>query len=1217
MVVTPMLGTANEDGEEELPEGNPDWNFDGKGRVLWRTRCMQKLWVQCDLHSTNLLTDAIGYEKQVYGLTKIFAQRTLHRVRYDLESSSDTDVFGTVLAKDNGAVGALSRYDPESSSYTDNEKLLGLFREKDKGVQSGKQTSPSRSNTRVWSYATEVSLTTVCKPKFPIMVDQNAKQNKSSAPAKRARSTPKKSETTKTQGNSSTPAQTGSSTPEKVSATPTQAGPSTPKKTSTTPTQNKTSTPAQAGSLTPKNVSTTPNQNKTSTPAPSQAEPSTSKKASTTPTQAGPSTQNQGPTAQATTKNTPTTIQVVLDAHTEPYQGTKPIPPDLQNFSNKVNADLLSDPEFARKLDPNPPRSRTWLLQHDDLRIFLANNCYLRGNSTIFEFWMDDRLFTKWVWRNLATSDERPGMRIGEFSSREKGRVSVPAVARPGDPQRPTTWAEGRIMADFGTPVVRLPGLVPAVGLGGGGGGSVAAVAGSGGSKVAKKSDDERKDKGEEEEEEEKVGKDEVDEEEVKNDGKDDTTTEADRGSSDSESEMPAPKKFKNMSEYSKFLAPMTRVERNDFEMRQVSAASEERLKPEMDHIKEMIKEADRMEEERKEREEKEKADAEKEKEEREREEKEREEKEKEEREREEREREEKDAGKENGKKGIKEENPCSKFTLHFGKFSTYSCEEACFPVLDGTLNDPKELSAWWEPNIGRLCVKDRRFVPSFFGCLAACETHNTTDLNGYMSNKPRMAADEDFQFNAKHRNTKSEADSFCGTFNEVPLNSNAGSRTTGHSTDGQSDKSRDDCTDTPVPPTSNHERNDHIEECRSPGQEDECSTEAPDKFAIAVTGCSKTIPTHCANSDSSRYRPRPVKDTAIFKAFPPAARQRELKQEATKFAANARNIFVHHVDPVLELRRKEKLASGTTKKKFYSNAARLWAEMQTIDDLHEQRFFWNQKSVEMKLALKKKTVTPGNLLQDAGFEEDWWECRKYAEMAVGWYLGQDVPEEFGDDITGNDMDSEDHNQGAALLPDPKQTMDLSSDTSKLSFHQDLPGFARRNAEDDKPLLDVLPEPFQYEKRIMYGQFAHADYTEIRHLDGKQQAARLRQLADLFDPTGKILFYYYAYPHIWKDFRPLKIDETVATRAQEKWKVLGSKEQEFWRKQSAKVKKLLGDGNVDGLVCLELDSMDPEVLSIIGSQLVGLKVRTRKMQRDILEADCFSEAVLKEEDLRL
>lgn len=48
------------------------------------------------------------------------------------------------------------------------------------------------------------------------------------------------------------------------------------------------------------------------------------------------------------------------------------------------------------------------------------------------------------------------------------------------------------------------------------------------------------------------------------------------------------------------------------------------------------------------------------------------------------------------------------------------------------------------------------------------------------------------------------------------------------------------------------------------------------------------------------RYQPRPVEDVAKYNAFPAAARQREVVKAATKFAGNARNIFVHYTEPIL-----------------------------------------------------------------------------------------------------------------------------------------------------------------------------------------------------------------------------------------------------------------------------------------------------------------------------
>ncbi|KAF2212710.1 hypothetical protein CERZMDRAFT_97205 [Cercospora zeae-maydis SCOH1-5] len=114
----------------------------------------------------------------------------------------------------------------------------------------------------------------------------------------------------------------------------------------------------------------------------------------------------------------------------------------------------------------------------------------------------------------------------------------------------------------------------------------------------------------------------------------------------------------------------------------------------------------------------------------------------------------------------------------------------------------------------------------------------------------------------------------------------------------------------------------------------------------------------------------------------------------------------------------------------------------------------------------------------------------------------------------------------------------------------------------------------------MYGNFAHAGFSEIRSLQGKQQAARLRQLADLFDKGGKVLFYYYAFPHVWRRLRPPEVDQTVASVVHDKWRLMGVPMKTTWQTYGGRVKKLLGDGNVDGLESLELDSTDPDVFEL-------------------------------------
>ena len=90
----------------------------------------------------------------------------------------------------------------------------------------------------------------------------------------------------------------------------------------------------------------------------------------------------------------------------------------------------------------------------------------------------------------------------------------------------------------------------------------------------------------------------------------------------------------------------------------------------------------------------------------------------------------------------------------------------------------------------------------------------------------------------------------------------------------------------------------------------------------------------------------------------------------------------------------------------------------------------------------------------------------------------------------------------------------------------------------------------------------------------------LRQLADLFDKTGKILFYYYAVPRLCKQSHPPTARKTVTGQAADVWRFMAGTGKEKWRKQSAKVKKQLGDGDVMGLEMLQLDNLDVEVLRL-------------------------------------
>ena len=353
------------------------------------------------------------------------------------------------------------------------------------------------------------------------------------------------------------------------------------------------------------------------------------------------------------------------------------------------------------------------------------------------------------------------------------------------------------------------------------------------------------------------------------------------------------------------------------------------------------------------------------------------------------------------------------------------------------------------------------------------------------------------------------------------------------------------------------------------------------------------------------RYQPLPVLDISRYNAFPAAARQRELDRAVQKISGNAQNMFVHYVEPVLQHRRNELRATGRSKRLHHKTAAQIWSFMSL-----EQSFFWTQKVTELRLALKQGTLKAEDCLRDAGYSDEWYEYRRFAEMAVAEYMKQEVPEEFREErkhwVTRDeikrgvaDQATEDDRREHEQVEDQTEVLHLVTVSTgtrddALLLDQMLPRvdlekatllgahsikFAASQTESSQ-LLDVLPDRFDYEPRMMYGNFTYADYKEIRALDGKQQAARLRQIADLFDATGRVLFYYYAYPHVWKRLRPPEVDQTVASVVHEEWRCMRPPRKGIWEMHGRRVKKLLGDGNVDGLDLLELDSLDHDVLEL-------------------------------------
>ena len=130
-------------------------------------------------------------------------------------------------------------------------------------------------------------------------------------------------------------------------------------------------------------------------------------------------------------------------------------------------------------------------------------------------------------------------------------------------------------------------------------------------------------------------------------------------------------------------------------------------------------------------------------------------------------------------------------------------------------------------------------------------------------------------------------------------------------------------------------------------------------------------------------------------------------------------------------------------------------------------------------------------------------------------------------------------------------------------------------------LLDTLPRTSTYTPKMLYSHFARYDFSTILAAESKHRTAMLRQIADVFDAkTGKTLFYYYAVPHLCKRNYPPSEGETVTGQAVEGWRFLPGKEKEGWRIASVMVKKMLGDGKVEGLEVLRLESLDAEVVRL-------------------------------------
>ena len=314
--------------------------------------------------------------------------------------------------------------------------------------------------------------------------------------------------------------------------------------------------------------------------------------------------------------------------------------------------------------------------------------------------------------------------------------------------------------------------------------------------------------------------------------------------------------------------------------------------------------------------------------------------------------------------------------------------------------------------------------------------------------------------------------------------------------------------------------------------------------------------------SPETSYHPASWINFTHVDALPPASRLRALTVEVNKFVGNACHLFIHHVDPLLERRRKELLDSGKTRKKYYWDARKLWA----MGD----RFFWQHQVAQLRLNLKQGHLSAEQILRDAGAKDEWLEYLRQAEKDVAAYLGTELPDWV---CAEGVMVTSGH--GTTGLPEASLAAMLGSASPNMEALKAL------IEEGNFQMLDTLADEFPVERRQVYGNFAQLwPYETVRQAEGKHQKAILRQLADLIDRSGKELFYYFVYPRLCKMIQPCPANLNIASIAQEIWKLMEGERKKQWELASVRTKRLLGDGNIEGLEKIQLDGIDEDVLRL-------------------------------------
>lgn len=333
------------------------------------------------------------------------------------------------------------------------------------------------------------------------------------------------------------------------------------------------------------------------------------------------------------------------------------------------------------------------------------------------------------------------------------------------------------------------------------------------------------------------------------------------------------------------------------------------------------------------------------------------------------------------------------------------------------------------------------------------------------------------------------------------------------------------------------------------------------------------------------------ARQAANINALPLRAKATELAKVAYTFASSGKNMFVHYTRDVLEDRRSRLLNSGTARKLYTKKAPSLWDNLE-----QEQKSFWHETAMDIRLAMKQKLLTPEDCLQHAGRLEDARRCIWYAELAVSAYLGTPPPaslegptataEIVGEvAISGNNGEEESSFEDREKMEASSATICITTINEKLQRFAIAPAMSGDiNVDIQHPaeaeLLDTLPDRFEYTQNMLYSHFARYDLDDIRNAEGREQTAMLRLLASLLDISGKELCYYYVVPRLCKAYHPPRDGSTVMSMAADVWRFLPGRTKDLWASASRAVKKQLGDGDVGGVEMLQLDSLEPEVLRL-------------------------------------